>query len=669
MKTFDFDWTRFIDHVPAWESLPMPCREFFLFHCETNRRMPLRDISIDVTPLLDERFLEHAANPSYVKLRRFCLPFHRIMRIMARRSFFGEGKVRTRNLQAYLDAYLSKPDQLALGDGRAAPSRQVSQTSWLDAFLRADSFRVWEEAHRSERRTTRMLFESEDCFRKTKQIIQVLMRGANPLMFSGLQDALGVAELADYAASIRAGIAYALLFPSMHDGNLLPAIGIWPGIHERLHRPKTSRPGAAAAVEEFHRAYLMDDMTALLVACAGKPLRLREYGTELYAADARKVEANLSPLPAWLKPLSPRGHKSRVETARDALRCMGLTETMSREGGEWLISGKQGRQWLVLPPRDRLRTILDMLRERAEQEADLGCMDTPELHFMPYCRPLVYVASRPSNMTLLLGRAFGGLSTDTFTLLDEFLLYEAREANPWIERRKAGVKVADSDYGPCFAHEGMLDDELEELWAKKLKVFLAERLIPLGGARIGRASGDAILISLSDAGRYLLALAEDFEYGGEERSEILVQPNFDIVFVSPSPAAEAGVSRFAERVGRQVGTVFKLTRESIFDAFVTGLNADTVLRALAEISRKPVPGNVERQIRDWFAQCRKVGLSSAVLIRCPDKETALRVRSVGGHKLKPLSTTVLELTDKGYLKTLDRRLRQHGIAVSTTQTG
>ena len=31
MKTFDFDWTPFLDLVPTWELLPMPCREFFLF--------------------------------------------------------------------------------------------------------------------------------------------------------------------------------------------------------------------------------------------------------------------------------------------------------------------------------------------------------------------------------------------------------------------------------------------------------------------------------------------------------------------------------------------------------------------------------------------------------------------------------------------------------------
>lgn len=670
MKTFDFDWTVFLDLLPTWELLPMPCRRFFVFDAETNRRMPLRDISVDVTPLLDEGLLVHAANPSYVKLRRSCLPFQRVMGIMARRPLFENGKDRPKDLQTYLDAHFSRPDQFALGNGHSSPVRRISQVSWLEAFLRAASCRVWEAAHRSERRTTRVLFESEDCVRKAKEIVETLMQGANPLTFADLLDSLGGGELSGYAAAIRAGIAYALLFPSVRGGDLLPVIGIWPGIHDRLHRSKTPQPGAAVAVEEFRRAYLMDDMTALLVACAGKPLRLREYGMDLYAADAKKVEADLNPLPAWLKPVSPRENTSRVETARKTLDCMELTETVRREGQKWLVAAKRGRQWLVRSQRERLRAILDILRERAEQEADLDCSNLPGLlHFMPDCQPRVYVASRPSNMMLLLKHAFGRLSANMFLSVDDLLLYEAREANPWIEQRNAGLKLTVSDHGPWFARPDILDEELETLWEKHLRIFLAERLIPLGGVRVGRSADGALAVSLTDVGRYLLALTEDFDYGETEKAEIVVQPNFDIVFISPSPAAEAAISRFSRRVGREVGTVFTLTQESIFDAFMVGLTAEAVLHAMAEISRKRVPGNVERQIHDWFAQCRSVSVSSAVLIRCPDKETALKVRSLGGRKIKRLSATVLEMADEAYRKTLERKLRENGIAVSRTQAG
>jgi len=663
MKTFDFDWTPFLNLAPTWELLPLPCREFFIFRCESNRRMALRDINVDVTPLLDEGFLEYAANPTYAKLRRSCLPFQRVMRIMARSPLFENGKDRPQDLQAYLDAHFSKPDQFALGNGHCSPVRRVSQVSWLDTFLRAGSCNVWEAAHRSERRTTPPLFESDDCCRKTKKIVEALMQGSSPLTFANLLNALDGGELSGYAAAIRAGVAYALLFPSVRDGDLLPVIGIWPGIHQRLHRPKTPRPGTVAVVKTFHRAYLMDDMTALLVACAGKPLRLRRYGTELYADDAKKVEANLNPLPSWLKPLSPPGDGFRVPAARATLDSLELTESVSRDGLEWLVSTKRGRQWLVLSQKERLRAILEMLRERAEWEADLDGSIFRGMHFMPGCQPRVYVDSRPPNMLLLLKHAFGNLRSNTFSAVDDFMLYEAREANPWIEQRKEGLNLTASDYGPSFACPDILDEELDALWKKHLRLFLVERLIPLGGVRVGRSAAGTLAISLTEVGRYLLALTEDFDYGEAEKADIVVQTNFEIVFVSPSPAAEAALSRFAERVGRHVGTAFTLTKAGVFEAFRAGLTADTALSAMADISRKGIPSNVEKQIRDWFAQCRKVSVSSAVLVRCPDKETALKVRSVGGRKVKRLSATVLEVCES-YRKTFERKLRESGIAVS-----
>ena len=120
-----------------------------------------------------------------------------------------------------------------------------------------------------------------------------------------------------------------------------------------------------------------------------------------------------------------------------------------------------------------------------------------------------------------------------------------------IEQRKSGAKLTASNHGPCFALPDILDEELEALWARNLRRFLAERLIPLGGVRVGRSTDGTLAIALTDAGRYLLALSEDFEYGEVEKAEIVVQPNFDIVFVTPSPAAEAALSRFAQRVGRR----------------------------------------------------------------------------------------------------------------------
>ena len=86
--------------------------------------------------------------------------------------------------------------------------------------------------------------------------------------------------------------------------------------------------------------------------------------------------------------------------------------------------------------------------------------------------------------------------------------------------------------------------------------------------------GDRISFRLTDVGRYILGLAGDFSYRPEKSAggEIVVQPNFEIVFLSPSPLAEAMLARFAERLpsaarGRRgIGALFKITRAAIYAA-------------------------------------------------------------------------------------------------------
>ena len=101
MKTFDFDWTRFLQYLPAWERLPRECREFFAFHAKTNRRKALGSIEIDVTPLIDEGFLEYAKDAAYVKMCRPRLPFQRVVHAMSRHRIFGPREAAPKDLQAY----------------------------------------------------------------------------------------------------------------------------------------------------------------------------------------------------------------------------------------------------------------------------------------------------------------------------------------------------------------------------------------------------------------------------------------------------------------------------------------------------------------------------------------------------------------------------------------
>lgn len=125
------------------------------------------------------------------------------------------------------------------------------------------------------------------------------------------------------------------------------------------------------------------------------------------------------------------------------------------------------------------------------------------------------------------------------------------------------------------------------------------------------------------------------------------------------------MARFADRIGAGVGALFRITRASAIRAAEQGLAADEVVGSLERLSRSGVPANVARQVRDWMGSTRRVSLRPAVLIECPDADTAARVRSAAGKHVEPITPTVLRVIAKGKDRAaLVKRLREKGIFVS-----
>ena len=79
-----------------------------------------------------------------------------------------------------------------------------------------------------------------------------------------------------------------------------------------------------------------------------------------------------------------------------------------------------------------------------------------------------------------------------------------------------------------------------------------------------------------------------------------MQPNYEVVFLTRSPGAEAELGRFCERIGREVGVLFRITRASLGRARAAGLDAGMVRAALMRGSRSPLPSNVEHEIDGWM---------------------------------------------------------------------
>ncbi len=500
----------------------------------------------------------------------------------------------------------------------------------------------------------------------------------------------------------------------MRHVDMTPMINVWPKIPQRLHRPKAKAPESVKPDQTFHYAYLMEDMTMTLVSSSGEPLRIRGADLALFAKAQKQLESNLTPLPEWLMQIDGCSPEDRIQTAVEFLKGLRFLNVRGTPGKDFRLEPTtDGQDWLGMPSADRLKVLLDRLKADLPQktfiddmpddkEADedeiedmvrfardmhilsqLGDYDGYDddddddddasfmsygyrhcLRFLPGTARWDLGSVRDLDIPAALADTFGSLTRKCFVEFSRFVQYHMRQNNPLVNR-PPGAKPIKLNEGWSWRKPS--DEEVEDFWGRLLVDFFRYRLLPLGGAEVGVKDDDgAMCISLTDAGRYLLGLAKDFEYGQyeEQKGSIVVQPNFDVVFLSPAPLAEATIARFAERKGIGVGTLFKITKKSVFAAASCSISCEQVFDDLRNLCKTAIPANVTREIRDWYDQCGKVAIETAIIIRCPDTEVATRVLAVGGKKLTPISDTVVELADRKFKSPLIKKLKEIGVFVN-----
>ena len=195
-----------------------------------------------------------------------------------------------------------------------------------------------------------------------------------------------------------------------------------------------------------------------------------------------------------------------------------------------------------------------------------------------------------------------------------------------------------------------------------MEAFFWQRLLPLGCIETTAREDGQVWFRLSTAGKYLFGQTTELAYGQPVAdAAIVIQPNFDIVFLHPNLNAEVELSPLAERAGRQVGTLFRLTRRKAILAAAQGITAEAMLATLAKHASKPVPANVAEEIRSWFAVCRVLTMRHSILIEAGDRETAMRVQRLLGPRCAVLKDTLLEWRGTGLDPKLRRKLIEQGL--------
>ncbi len=633
MKIFNIDWRRFFEALPVWSSIELPAREAFLTSFKPSAPVPSEHLGDALETLLASGLMERTgATGNRVQAAERFRPFLRAARAMHRVRILDSPDPKT--LRHYAIEHWSHDELRTLTD---QPSYSASpyyglaylrRGRWVEDFLRSQPTQRDPE--------DRPPGEPPDPGDPQRLVAAILEHGG-PVAFSQLEEIDSELDIDRIARAIYAPLAAGVLFASL-DSEYTPRIGLWPEIVERRQRPPAQPPQEVRVEESFGLALMVEDLATFLRTCAARPPRRKADGRALYVRDRRIIADKLAPTPEWLPEVLRPSAEERVEHARLTAHYHDFTTSVpeTAASSRHCHCSDRGRQWLGSGPEERLRSLADPVRQHFKKGGS------------------VFVGSTTStNEIAATVEALSGLELLAFVPLNDFLTFHALEKNP----------LSDSNsLHPGWGHYSLpSESEIEDLWRKALLYTLDQLLAPIGGIRWGLV-GSTLCFAITEVGRYILGLADSFNLDHDHAAQVVVQPNFEIVFLSPSPYSAALLAPIARRRGNeQVGTIFEITRSSVLDAAASGMESQEILRLLEDASTHDLPTNVRQQIKTWCAQLRRVRQRYLTIIECPDRQTARRVLEVLGRTARPLTETMIELKRETLTQSQRNKLAEAGL--------
>ncbi len=517
---------------------------------------------------------------------------------------------------------------------------RVTSRLWVQPLLDADTWRAWERERMSADWGTPDTWTpllDPAVQRALGQIVDEIAKAGGTLPLLALLESKSKAEARRRAIAVQAGLRYLVLFPTLL-GETEPsfAVGLAPTVSAHLSHDDHPAPQVLPVETETTPRYLVSDLTTLLLDAARGDLRVKADGYELYVKNEKRLVEALLPLPPLVEYLGGTDELFRLHLALTHAGGLNfLEQRVDASGRRVLHLSEDGRAWLSGDAKSRLRHLLDHV-SGARQEAD---DDHPHAWSFPAARRLVPILGgyyrdlegfTDREVLDAIHAAIDRIPTDGAVSLGDWIRHEIHDANLLL-----GAEHVSELQSRRRGNSWVSPEELERAWTDILSCVVSTRLIPLGGLAIADPphGSEEPLVSLTDVGRYLIGRVDDFELegSGSAGAKILVQPNFDIVFMSPAPGTEALLVEFAERTGHQVGTLFHLTRKAAMRAAGAGLTVETAIERLEEAHGGQIPENVERSLRDWFGRVRVAQVALVQVVRCPDDATAARVEAAGGN--------------------------------------
>jgi hypothetical protein len=543
-----------------------------------------------VAELRDADFLEPSGRGDLLGVAGKRTALHQVLKSLQKFPLFESPGLAV--LSAYLAEHYTQQERSALDESLALLPNDlpriaglVSSVEWLQAALGAppgprDRRAAGVEPAGSEAARALLEFFAEQRDRVPLRDLEEYFPG------------VGREELCD---GVRLGVQRCLFFVGLRRADLEPLLGIWPAAARRLRRLSVVlAPEPVNVSQVFCHPFLVEDMTSLLAAARTAPIPLRRGDDKPFARFVEGTAAMLLTLPDWLEALTGLSLESRIGLALQALRLTGLLS--APEGGAGtavpLTPGMQTDAWM--------RSTVEERRELVVTRFATRLFDLLEDDWMPR-------DERQEELLPWLMQAFSFVPAMTSIRFADFAEYQAAIGSPLGTPSFAAPGSRMEDASAVLPSE----EAIEELWKSFLGIFLGRCLASLGGVEMGLAPDGKPGFRMTDVGRRLLGIPREMlppSDGADTQGRqaptdgpLVVQPNFEIVFLAPAPGVEAELGRFCDRVGREVGVLFRISRQSLQKAGAAGIDAEHVIALLSQRSRSPLPSNVLHEIRGWMA--------------------------------------------------------------------
>lgn len=527
---------------------------------------------------------------------------------------------------------------------------RLTSDEWVTDFLKRKDGKQWEA---SVRTYDDPVFMSEPgTFPVLQKILFLLLDQKQPIPIRDLPQWVKKTP-EEMGHALNAGLRYVLFYLSADSETLEPVLFVWPDILRRLNRSSLKPPAPVAPEgEETSVPFLALDMAVILSECIQEPFRIRVGDYVVYEKVLKHLNGQIAPLDDWVFHYHSERNENRVDHTVWLARSHGFIEAKQAKDSppKYEVTPK-GHNWLALPQKERLKGLAEITKPSRGANNITG-----SLPYYNYYR----ARSKEQDFKILeqgLVQSMKELERDTFYPLEDFLDYQACERNPLLRKDKESKQWVNR----VLSYEYQGNQSVKEfVWKMTVEGYLFRVLQPLGGLRLCRRPDGTLLFALSGIGRYILQFEPDFDME-EAPLDLVVQPNFEVVFLAPSVQAEAVFSRFAERLSRGVGTLFRITKKSIQRAASSGLTLESILQDLSRMSRTEISQNVWHEVEEWYGSIKHVSLQPVFLVRCPDETTAALVCAKAGKSAETVSNTLVALPKDFDKARLFAKLREVGV--------